>query len=442
MSGSHDIPAARLYRRLRIPVPFLTSALVEGRELTYGGDVRLGDLTGDGRADLLVYRCDLESELKPCFLGAFTLDGEVLWQDGAGGAQPLRPGAVAVHDIDADGHSEVLCFFYRPDGRTPKESLANVVFQIRDGRTGEIKRGAAPEAVRVRTGWGANWFHQRLLIANLRGRPTPQDIVVKLGDTVLAFDDRLDLLWTYTIQWNEYGRCSAYIPSVGDLDGDGRDEINGGYYILSPDGAPRWEAQLAPNMDSVAILPWDSSRMRAVCSGGGHVLDLDGKIVLALGEDIVPHGQETRVATFLADEPAPQMAIRYLGHNPDVLIVDNGGRILNRFQLNSSPNETGMETVYWNGPDAPALLYNGGALFDGRGRQAVTLPDLPEPVGPRKMGWYHCIPADICGDEQEEIVVYNPWADEVFVYTPEPLNEGAYRGYHAGARQYNVRLMD
>ncbi len=442
MSDAYDISPAHLYRRVKLPTPFLTSARIEDQALTYGGDIRLGDLTGDGRADLLVYRCDTESELKPCFLGAFTLDGEVLWQGGSGGAQPLRPGAVAIHDIDADGRSEVLCFFHRPDGRTSRESLADVVFQIRDGRTGEIKREAAPEAIRVREGWGANWCHQRLLIANLRGRPTPQDIVVKLGDTVLAFDDTLGLLWTYTIQWNEYSRCSAYIPSVGDLDGDGRDEINGGYYILNPDGTPRWEAQLAPNMDSVAILPWDSGRMRAICSGGGHVLDLDGNVVLALGEEVVPHGQEVRVATFLANEPAPQMAIRYLGHNPDVLIVDNNGRILNRFQLNSSPNETGMETVYWNGPDAPALLYNGGVLFDGQGRQAVSLPDLPEPVGPWKMGWYHCIPGDICGDEREEIVVYNPWADEVFVYTPEPLNEGAYRGYGGKERQYNARLMD
>jgi hypothetical protein len=182
--------------------------------------------------------------------------------------------------------------------------------------------------------------------------------------------------------------------------------------------------------------------MRAIGSGGGHILDLDGKVVLGLGEEVVPHGQEARVATFIADEPAPQMAIRYLGHHPDVLIVANDGRILSRFKLNSSPNETGMEIVYWNGPDRPALLYNGGALFDGHGRQAVLLPDLPEPIGPARMGWYHCIPANICGDEREEIVVYNPWAGEVFIYTPEPLDEGTYRGYRGEERQYNARLMD
>jgi hypothetical protein len=76
---------------------------------------------------------------------------------------------------------------------------------------------------------------------SLRGTPYPQDVIVKLGDTLLAFDNKLDLLWQYDIQWNEYSRCSAYIPSVGDINGDGRDEINGVYYILNADGPPRWE---------------------------------------------------------------------------------------------------------------------------------------------------------------------------------------------------------
>lgn len=437
-----DTAPAVLYRRVEIPRALLTHARIEGQDLRFGGDVRLGDLTGDGQADLLVYRCDTASGLKPCFLGAFTIDGEILWQEGDGGAQPLRPCSVSIHDVDADGRCEVICFFHRPDGVTPRESLADVTVQIRDGATGALKVERRPEILKACSGWGANWFHQRLLIANLRGTTFPRDIVVKLGERVLAFDHNLDMLWDYAVPWNDYGRCSAYIPAVGDLNRDGRDEVLGGYFILDPGGRPLWERQLAPNMDSVSIQPWDGGRMRAICSGGGHVLDGNGDVILELGEDVVPHGQEVRVATFLPDEPAPQMAVRYLGHRPDVLVADNDGRIVRRFRLNSSPNETGMETVYWNGFDAPAMLYNGGILFDGNGEPAVALPDLPPPVGPEKMGWYHAVPADLCGDEREDLLVYNPWADAVYIYTPAPSDDTAYAGYVPGPRQYNARLMD
>jgi hypothetical protein len=170
-------------------------------------------------------------------------------------------------------------------------------------------------------------------------------------------------------------------------------------------------------------------------------LDLDGNPILALGEDVVPHGQEVRIGNFLPDHPSPQMVIRYNGHNPPVIIVDNTGQIVSRFSLNSSPNETGMEVLHWNGDAGPDLIYNGGQLFDGRGN-ALILPGLPPPTGPERMGWYHCIPGNFCGDSHEDILLYNPWASDIYIYTPEPLDESAYRGYSATPRQYNARLMD
>ena len=435
-------PAAVLWREVKVPDAFLTTGRVGTQTLRYGGDVRLGDLTGDGRADLLVFRCDKASTLKPSFLGAFDMDGRPLWHAGSGGHQPLRPGPVAIHDIDGDGRAEVICFYHDPTVKADKKSMADVVVQIRDGQTGRVERQAAPLQLRERKGWGPNWCHHRILIANLRGRPQPRDFIIKLGDTIVAFDDALSVLWTYTIPWNEYGKCSAYIPSVGDIDGDGRDEVNGGYFLLDSDGRPLWEKRLGPHMDSVAITEWDDGRMRAICSGGGHVMDERGRAVLALGPKTVPHGQEARVADFLGDQPGPEMAIRYDGHTPKVMLVGNSGRVLGRFTLNSSPNETGMEVVYWNGPKGAALLHNGGLLFDGHGRVAVRPPGLPKPIGDRKMGWYHCISADVCGDAREELVLYNPWSSSVYIYTPEPLDENAYKRYRAGPRQYNVRLMD
>ena len=430
-----------LYKKIQIPPVFLTDAIIENQELQFGGDIRIGDLSGDGQADFLVYR-SADEGMKPCFIGAFSMDGEILWQVGQGGEQPTRPGPVAIHDIDGDGEAEVICFFIDPTRKSMSDSMENVVISIRSGSTGEVKKQAAPGKFRECRGEEANWVHQRILIANFRGSETPRDFLVKLGDKVIAFDENIEILWTYRIKWNEYGECSAYIPAVGDIDGDGRDEVNGGYYLLDHDGKAKWEKQLGEHMDSVAITEWDNGCIRAICSGFGHVVDEDGNIILKLGKEIVPHGQEVRCANFVKELPGPEMIIRYNGHAPDVILVSNTGEILKQFQINDSPNNTGMEAIFWNGPDAPSMLYNGGLLWRGTGQLFAALPDLPKPIGPERMGWYHCIPGNLCGDDREEMVLYNPWDKFIYIYTPFPLDEKAFKKYQAGPRQYNVRLMD
>jgi len=453
MSEESDGMAAHLsspllHRRIAIPEALLTTGKTpDGSTLTYGGDIRIGDLDGDGNPELIVYRSvnDVHDGggMKPCFMGAFTMDGRLLWKDGEGGLQPSRPGPVAVYDVDGDGRDEIICFFLRKDVVAPPDSLANVAVQIREGATGRVLHQSAPHEICSCRDSGANWVHQRILVANLRGGRRPRDFVVKLGQRLVAFDDRLRVLWTHTNPWREHGLCPAYTPAVGDIDSDGCDEVNGGYFLLDQDGAPLWEGQIGLNMDSVSIAPWDSGRVRALCSGFGQVLDEKGSVLLRLGEQAVPHGQELRVGRFRAGDPSPQMAIRWNGHNPDVLVADTSGDILARLALNPSPNNTGMETVRWNGEDGPDLLYNGGMLWDPLRASSVSLPCLAEkPAGGGRQGWYHCIPADVCGDSREEAVIYNPWEAAVYIFTPEPLDESAWRGYSPGPRQYNPRLMD
>ncbi len=455
-----DRTDALLYRKIAVPDSFL----ITRNGHTFGGDIRIGDLTGNGRCDLLVYRCNHgapqgahKGGMKPAFLGAFTLDGTVLWHAGKGGNHPSRPMSVAVHDMRGDGAAEVICFWHKPAARQngsagrPEadwRSLADVVVQIRDGRTGKVLCEKAPEAVtsrRMKDPGGSNWVHQRLLVANFRGTRRPRDLVVKLGDTYVALDEHLSVLWTYKSRWNAYSHCPAYIPAVGDLTGDGRDELNGGYFVLDHRGRPLWEKKLGRNMDSVAVCEWDNGSKRAVCSGFGHVVAADGAVVLSLGEKRVPHGQEVRVADFRSDLPGPEMVLRYNGHTPGALLVrSDTNTVVDTFVLNPSPTNVGMEPVYWFGPGKRTLLYNGGRLWDLELRHGGLLPNLPPANGNKihRMGFYHAIAADLCGDRREELVLWDPTACCIYVYTPKPLKREVYRGYRAGPRQYNPRLMD
>ena len=434
-----EMPAAErgkpiLYRKLPIPKTLLADGSPR-----FGGDLRIGDLTGNGRVDFVVFRSGAAG-MKPRFLGAFTLDGKVLWQAGRAGRVPARPGPVAIHDIDGDGQSEVICFFLDPAKKADIHSMDDVVVQVRTGSTGRIERQAAPAAFReCRKGPSlSDWCHQRILVANFRGTKTPCDFVVKLGHRVLAFDQNLNILWSYTIRWTKYGEHTAYIPAVGDIDGDGKDEVTGGCYLLDDNGEPLWQAMLGRHMDSVAITRWDGGRPRVIGSGFGHVVAADGSVVLCLGPDVVPHGQEVRVADFVAQLPGPEMIIRCHGHRPDVVLVGNHGKVVRQFKLNDfPPKNVGMEPVYWNGPKEAALLYNGGKLWEATGRVFADLPEFPE-----TKRWCFCIPANVCGDDREELVVYNPADRYVFIYTPSPLDEAAFERFQSGPRQYNARLMD
>lgn len=394
-----------LIKKVEIPPSLLT----QNSGINYGGDIRIGDLNGDGSPDFVVYRSigDFHDGggMKPCFIGAFDINGKELWKVGGGGQQPSRPGPLAVYDFDGDGKDEVLTFFHK--GGKVNADMSDVSIQIRSGESGQVIRESSPKIFQKQRGSGANWVHQRLLICNLRGGAHPKDFVVKLGTGLLAFDENLQVLWEYKNKWNKYSECPAYIPAVGDIEGDGLDEVNGGYFLLDNDGKILWEKKLGKNMDSVAIGEWNNKTV-AFCSGYGHILDKGGDVILKLGPRKVPHGQELRVGNFDLASNGNEMVIRHKGHKEDVIVVSSKGKVLREFKLNSSPNETGMEAVNWFGENSETLLYNGGQLWKGNGTLFAELPNLPVPRGHKKQGWYHCIPADVAGDDGEEIVIYNP----------------------------------
>ena len=447
---------AHLYRQVAIPDAFLNET--DGK--AWGGDIRIGDLTGNGTADLLVYKSI--GGIHPCFIGAFTLEGEPLWSIGDKHLEirdadaeetylttlsPDRPGPVAIYDIDADGQPEVICFWIDTDvPAASKWDLSAIRLMILDGATGAVKRSAAPDALRQCNAYAEgelhipNYVHQRLMIANFSGNAQPQDFVVKVGVNVLAFNHELEQLWQYTDEWFRYPKHSAYIPAVGDFNGDGLDEVNGGNFGLAADGTVLWNRYFGENTDSVLVTEWNGDK-RAILSGGGQVLDAEGNPTLSLGFDVVPHGQEIRCGKLLSDASEDALVIRYNGHHPELMVVDLNGQIKSRFRVDETPNNTGLEVVRWHGAVDPELIYSPAALYNSTGEKVVTFPELPTPTG-GKMGWYHCFPADVCGDARDEVILYDPYSDAVYIYTPPPFQPDLFGGYQHTERQYNTRLMD
>ena len=458
---------AILYQKLNIPEPFLshTPAADGLTAQAWGGDIRIGDLTGDGQVDFVVYKS--LAGIKPCFIGAFDLVGQQLWSFGVKDLEtmetgtsnklratsPGRPGPVVIYDIDQDGKSEVICLFADTDllsGNTATDpwDMSQMELLILEGQTGEIKHRAKPEVLEQCDAYIdgelhlSNYIHHRLMVANFSGNPQAQDFVVKLGNHILAFNYRLELLWQYESHWYTYSKHAAYIPAVGDLDGDGLDEVNGGHFGLDNDGTPLWEKDLGLHLDAVLINQW-GDQPAAIMSGGGQVLNRNGQHLLKLGHEAVPHGQEVRCGKLCADIEGQQLVIRYNGHHPDLLVADYRGQILSRFQADESPNNTGLEIIRWDdrGTD---LIYSPTALYDGTGQKVVTFPDLPPPSG-GKMGWYHCFPANVCGDGKEEVILYDPYHHTIFIYTAdraESTNDQHFSGYQHTPRQYNARLID
>jgi rhamnogalacturonan endolyase len=366
-----------------------------------------GDLTGDGRLDLVVKLDNGIREMSrdpglPVELEAFNADGRSLWRrplvyhDKCFGNANNVP--VMVYDMDGDGKAEVVAQIQEGD---------RLYVAILDGMSGRV-RHKTPWTPMV-SDFSRSSTRVHMAVAYLNGK-TPA-IVTQTGlyenEVYDAFDHELNKLW----KWESFGETSgsgAHYVAIADVDGDGRDEVFAGSTLLNPDGTVRWAIyRLHPDIiDVKRFLPGVKDRqvyfaIESPMHAGAYLVDAKtGKIVWKVNREDDPrwvHAHIGWAADIWEGSPGIEMMTNRDGHaSEDIVLFAADGKIL------MNPFPRGWRPVNWTGGKVRDLLGAGGARigqFDGKGVNVL------EGVKPNPFGRGSCnMTADLAGDFRDEVV--------------------------------------
>ncbi len=380
--------------------------------------MRLGDLDGDGRLDILL------AQNIPYFGGnynriscltAIDLDGRLLWQwgtpDPAHAWLSYDP-AVQIHDLNSDGANEVIF----ADGEWIK---------VLDGGNGREKaRYAVPES-KILPG-EKSWleykhYYRRDLLpflnvdcfafCDLRGNGKPQDVIIK---------DRHTRLWAYTSDfkplWTATANLSHY-PSFMDVDNDGRDEVFIGYSLFDDDGKMLWtlDDKLQEHADGIIAADLSLSGKPAkvfisASDDGVAVADMKGNL---LKHHRVGHAQTPSIGNFRPDVPGLEYCnINYWGEPGLITLYDGNGDEITHFE----PFHAGSPIlpVNWRGDGTELICLSTspeeGGMYDGWGRCVVRFPSDGHPELAYEVH-------DLTGDSRDEIITWDP--EWIYIYTQD-----------------------
>lgn len=416
----------------------------------------LGDLNNDGRVDFVLHA--MGPHTTPARLVALNHDGKLLWQAGVksatgherhGRETPCR-GLCLVYDIDQDGRSEVVSELWQ--NGTPML----VAF---DGATGRLKHSVPSPfdmSVRAPEGFRSSRSVPKAFVAFPDGKSRPPRLMLKYdaSNTIpphaVMMDASLGTLWHVRPKLTAIG----HISSVADVNGDGRDEFVLGELVLDGNGQTVFENDFGRHADMVTVADVIAGGrpeiLVSVCSTGpAYCLSAQGDVLWQKSKEEVSHGQAIWAGDFIVDEPGNEVVILCSGHVGDFITCrGSDGATLARFQHRST---------YRAYPDMPARvrwLADGSdllwipvdrALVDGRGKVAQTLGPYDREVDDRLRGGsaksqlpVQAFAADLCGDEREELVLYQPYAGEaIYIFTQDA---GAReKPYQHSPELYNMR---
>lgn len=380
-----------------------------------GNRMRIGDMNGDGRQDILMVQPALvrDDARNPRYVGhlaAYDIEGNLLWQQGTVDSRVTTSGAdepAQIYDIDADGENEVLTVMQLGED-TEK------YFYIFDGKTGEIEKKHKLPDQRA---------HDAIFIANFSGNKTPQDILLK---------DRYSKIWAMDKDFNQlwyYPGNTGHSLLPYDFDGDGRDELVNNYSLISHDGKEIWRKNLPDHVDTHWVADINGDGEQEIILGGSdtYAFDFEGNQIFRNSDTVEP--QQILVGDYRIDSPGLELAglDRVNRGNPGqdgMFLFTSKGQTLFHEQRakgdwgsivrpldNWTGSYTPLITAYRRGKDADNPNGIVPKLYDGYFNPIVTFnqhTDAKEQV----------MVADMSGDSRDELIVYNLTGElAVYIYS-------------------------
>jgi hypothetical protein len=387
-----------------------------------GGWVIVGDLDGDGQAEI-VSACNVNvvDVHYTSAVVAHRLDGSVLWRWGdpkIGRSLLHHDVACQIHDWDGDGKLEVVLV-----GEHAVIAL--------DGLTGLEKSRfpIPPEA------------SDCLVFADLAGRGWPAEVLVKTRyGQIWAYTNTGCQLWTVD---QPGGYKTAHQPLPVDIDGDGRDEILAGYALLNPDGTVRWTLS-EPTFDiGKGHLDCGRSLRPEAPAGQDLILTLCGAgALMRIGADgqVRWYHSGLHYESIDTGRTIPGQAERQIvvdidhidEHDSPVLVFNEAGVLLGQF---NTPYSRHHLLVNWEGHGHSAILLGQArALCDGAGRLVARLdaalpPQVEKDLSVGQPLEYLCASGNILGKGDGDIIIYTNPGSDIWVFhnpdracvTPAPL---------------------
>jgi len=371
------------------------AVLIKSINIASGGTaprMRMGDLNGDGRLDILMVQATSETPSEVQMLTAFDgYTGQQLWQvgtdNGLNGTDRDEP--AQIYDIDNDGANEVV-------------AVMNTKILFLNGATGATKKSMNMPA-------GYETLHDCISFANFTGAPFahPQDIILKdRYSKVVAININGAVLWTYS-------GITGHYPWPVDINGDGIDEYFVGYNCLSSNGQPRYTAPInVDHPDCIWIGDVDNNPSNGLEVVYGLAVNPSTQCVsINTGKVIWTNSdrretQQIMLADFQPDLPGLEVygMDRVNRTNEDALfLINSSGTQIWEETPDTSGWLTAIKLIHnWDGTNTPhclAFKRGGGILPEIRGAMGTIVGRVP-------MDGNACI-GDFGGDSKQEIVMYS-----------------------------------